>query len=210
MTHSHAQGFYPFYQLLATTPRTFPRERKFFTIQNYFSSFTPNISPYRIKIHRPHYFIQNSFSSNSIQSKYHSLSLTSPIWITQTILSSTMALSVSDLPAMYTLLANSLSGDDSLRKPAEATLSQSENRPGFCSCLMVLVYSNHFHIISCVFRVLGSIVSRVLEGNFLLFELTQEVITAKDLAAQADVRLMASVYFKNSVNRYWRNRRDSS
>lgn len=37
----------------------------------------------------------------------------------------------------------------------------------------------------------------------------QEVITAKDLASQVDVRLMASVYFKNSINRYWRNRRDS-
>lgn len=38
----------------------------------------------------------------------------------------------------------------------------------------------------------------------------QEVITAKDLASQTDVRLMASVYFKNSVSRYWRNRRDST
>ncbi|KAK9290028.1 hypothetical protein L1049_008191 [Liquidambar formosana] len=84
-----------------------------------------------------------------------------------------MALSSSDLPAMYSLLANSLSGDESLRKPAETALSQSESRPGFCSCLM-------------------------------------EVITAKDLASQVDVRLMASVYFKNSINRYWRSRRDSS
>ncbi|CAK9172020.1 unnamed protein product [Ilex paraguariensis] len=84
-----------------------------------------------------------------------------------------MALSASDLPAMYTLLANSLSRDESVRKPAEAALAQSECRPGFCSCLM-------------------------------------EVITAKDLAAQVDVRLLASVYFKNSINRYWRNRRDSS
>ncbi|KAF8402614.1 hypothetical protein HHK36_010703 [Tetracentron sinense] len=83
-----------------------------------------------------------------------------------------MALSASDLPALYSLLANSLSGDESLRKPAETSLSQSENRPGFCSCLM-------------------------------------EVITAKDLASQADVRLMASVYFKNTINRYWRTRRDS-
>ncbi|XP_057984206.1 uncharacterized protein LOC131168633 [Malania oleifera] len=83
-----------------------------------------------------------------------------------------MALSASDLPAMYSLLTNSLSGDENLRKPAEAALSQSESRPGFCSCLM-------------------------------------EVITAKDLASQVDVRLMASVYFKNSINRYWRNRRDS-
>jgi hypothetical protein len=30
----------------------------------------------------------------------------------------------------------------------------------------------------------------------------QEVITAKDLASQVDVRLMATVYFKNSINRY--------
>ncbi|KAL3531674.1 hypothetical protein ACH5RR_005195 [Cinchona calisaya] len=84
-----------------------------------------------------------------------------------------MALSASDVPMMYTLLANSLSGDENVRKPAEVALVQSENRPGFCSCLM-------------------------------------EVISAKDLVSQADVRLMASVYFKNSINRYWRNRRDSS
>ncbi|XP_074350982.1 uncharacterized protein LOC141690197 isoform X2 [Apium graveolens] len=83
-----------------------------------------------------------------------------------------MALTQADLPVMYTLLSNSLSGDDSLRKPAEAALSHNENRPGFCFCLL-------------------------------------EVITAKDLAAQTDVRLMASVYFKNSVSRYWRNRRES-
>ncbi|XP_020553660.1 importin-11 isoform X2 [Sesamum indicum] len=84
-----------------------------------------------------------------------------------------MALSVSDLPTIYTLLANSLSGDINVRKPAEDALAQFESRPGFCSCLM-------------------------------------EVITAKDLVSQTDVRLMASVYFKNSVNRYWRNRRDST
>ncbi|KAK8359856.1 hypothetical protein V6Z12_A04G123700 [Gossypium hirsutum] len=84
-----------------------------------------------------------------------------------------MALSAADLPALYTLLVNSMSQDESVRKPAEAALSQSENRPGFCSCLM-------------------------------------EVITAKDLVSQVDIRLMASVYFKNSINRYWRKRRDSS
>ncbi|XP_057519328.1 uncharacterized protein LOC130800020 isoform X2 [Amaranthus tricolor] len=83
-----------------------------------------------------------------------------------------MALSASDLPMMYQLLANSLSGDQTVRKPAETALSQSESRPGFCSCLM-------------------------------------EVITAQHLAAQVDVRLMATVYFKNSINRYWRTRRDS-
>ncbi|PPR86556.1 hypothetical protein GOBAR_AA34135 [Gossypium barbadense] len=84
-----------------------------------------------------------------------------------------MALLVSDLSAIYSLLANSMSQDESIRKPAESALAQSESRPGFCSCLM-------------------------------------EVITAKDLASQVDIRLMASVYFKNSINRYWRKRRDSS
>ncbi|KAJ8550734.1 hypothetical protein K7X08_000104 [Anisodus acutangulus] len=84
-----------------------------------------------------------------------------------------MALSSSDLPAMYSLLTNSLSVEQTVRKPAETALAQSENRPGFCSCLM-------------------------------------EVITAKDLISQVDVRLMASVYFKNSINRYWRSKRDSS
>ncbi|PPR80990.1 hypothetical protein GOBAR_AA39724 [Gossypium barbadense] len=84
-----------------------------------------------------------------------------------------MALSVSDLSAIYSLLANSMSQDESNRKPAESALAQSESRPGFCSCLM-------------------------------------EVITAKDLASQVDIRLMASVYFKNSINRYWRKRRDFS
>lgn len=48
-----------------------------------------------------------------------------------------MGLSVADVPTMYTLLANSLSGDESLRKPAESTLAQSESLNGFCSCLMV-------------------------------------------------------------------------
>ncbi|KAL9315300.1 hypothetical protein ACSQ67_016301 [Phaseolus vulgaris] len=84
-----------------------------------------------------------------------------------------MALSASDVPAMYSLLANSMSADHRLRSPAEDALAQSESRPGFCSCLL-------------------------------------EVITAKDLASQTDVRMMATVYFKNSVNRYWRHRRDSS
>lgn len=49
-----------------------------------------------------------------------------------------MALSASDLPAIYSLLTNSMSGDERVRKPAETALGQSENRPGFCSCLMVL------------------------------------------------------------------------
>uniref|UniRef100_A0A7N0T6K4 Importin N-terminal domain-containing protein n=1 Tax=Kalanchoe fedtschenkoi TaxID=63787 RepID=A0A7N0T6K4_KALFE len=84
-----------------------------------------------------------------------------------------MALSSADLPTMYMLLGNSLSGDVSVRKPAETALLESENRPGFCSCLL-------------------------------------EIITAKDLAAQVDVRLLASLYFKNSISKYWRNRRDST
>lgn len=84
-----------------------------------------------------------------------------------------MALSVSDLPAIYTLLTNSLSGDINIRKPAEDALAQFESRTGFCSCLM-------------------------------------EVISAKDLVSQTDVRLLASVYFKNSIHRYWRHRRDST
>lgn len=50
-----------------------------------------------------------------------------------------MALSASDLPAIYSLLANSMSQDEAIRKPAEAALSQSESRPGFCSCLMVFI-----------------------------------------------------------------------
>ncbi|GAV73577.1 IBN_N domain-containing protein [Cephalotus follicularis] len=83
-----------------------------------------------------------------------------------------MALSASDLQAIYSLLANSMSLDESVRKTAEAALAQFESKPGFCSCLM-------------------------------------EVITAKDLASQVDVRLMASVYFKNSINRYWRNRHNT-
>ncbi|CAN0842495.1 Ipo11 [Linum grandiflorum] len=84
-----------------------------------------------------------------------------------------MALSSSDLPAIYSLLTNSMSGEESLRKPAETALSQSESRPGFCSCLM-------------------------------------EVITAKDLAAQIDVRMMATVNLKNCIIRHWRSRRDST
>ncbi|EPS70129.1 hypothetical protein M569_04632, partial [Genlisea aurea] len=37
-----------------------------------------------------------------------------------------------------------------------------------------------------------------------------EVIAANDLALQSDVRLLASVFLKNTVTRHWRNRRDSS
>ncbi|KVH87649.1 Armadillo-like helical [Cynara cardunculus var. scolymus] len=52
-----------------------------------------------------------------------------------------MELSVSNLLAIYTLLSNSLSGDEALRKPAESTLAQSENLPGFSSCLMEVITS---------------------------------------------------------------------
>lgn len=52
-------------------------------------------------------------------------------------LSLTMALSASDVAAMYSLLANSMSADQRLRRPAEEALAQSESRPGFCSCLLV-------------------------------------------------------------------------
>ncbi|XP_057824503.2 uncharacterized protein LOC131036604 isoform X2 [Cryptomeria japonica] len=83
-----------------------------------------------------------------------------------------MALSTTDLPTLYALLTNALSPDESLRKPAETTLSACENRPGFCSCLL-------------------------------------EIIATKNLESQNNARWLASVYFKNSINRYWRNRRDS-
>ncbi|KAK8518167.1 hypothetical protein V6N12_017325 [Hibiscus sabdariffa] len=36
-----------------------------------------------------------------------------------------------------------------------------------------------------------------------------DVITMKGLASHVDIRLMASVYLKNSINRHWRQRRDS-
>ncbi|KAJ4793099.1 Importin-11 [Rhynchospora pubera] len=83
-----------------------------------------------------------------------------------------MALSADDVQAMYSLLLNSLSSDVAIRQPAEAALSQCENRPGFCSCLL-------------------------------------EIITKGGAAGREDVRLLASVYFKNSISRYWRQRRDS-
>lgn len=37
----------------------------------------------------------------------------------------------------------------------------------------------------------------------------QEIISARGLACREDVRLLATVYFKNSISRYWRHRRDS-
>eukprot|EP00250_Pteridium_aquilinum_P001245 c11455_g1_i1 orf=570-3623(-) len=83
-----------------------------------------------------------------------------------------MALSSSDLLAVYGLLENALSQDEALRKPAEAALATCENRPGFCSLLM-------------------------------------EIMASKDASVQSSARWLASVYFKNSINRYWRLRRDS-
>ena len=56
-----------------------------------------------------------------------------------------MALTVSDLPMIYGLLANSVSSDVNVLKPAEDALAQLESRPGFCSCLMV------FEVIFLVF-----------------------------------------------------------
>ncbi|BBN14841.1 importin-11 [Marchantia polymorpha subsp. ruderalis] len=83
-----------------------------------------------------------------------------------------MALSSADLPTVFSLLQNALSQDQSIQKPAEATLASCENRPGFCSCLL-------------------------------------EIIASRDLEKQSDPRWLASVYFKNSINRYWRIRRDT-
>lgn len=79
-----------------------------------------------------------------------------------------MGMSSSDMAAMYTLLMNSMSGDEGVRKQAEKALSETDSRSGFCSCLL-------------------------------------ELITSPDLVSQADIRLMASVYLKNSINRYWRS-----
>ncbi|KAG4940904.1 hypothetical protein JHK87_044775 [Glycine soja] len=91
-----------------------------------------------------------------------------------------MALSASDVAAMYSLLSNSMSTDHRLRGPAEDALAQSESRPGFCSCLLV---------------------------TFLSLSLR---VPMKFALRLTDVRMMATVYFKNSVNRYWRHRRNSS
>ncbi|XP_062103830.1 uncharacterized protein LOC133814947 [Humulus lupulus] len=54
-----------------------------------------------------------------------------------------MTLSKSDLPAIYSFLTNSLSGDESVRKPAEEALAQCEARLGFCSYLMFSDYLKH-------------------------------------------------------------------
>ncbi|CAM6098378.1 unnamed protein product [Calypogeia fissa] len=83
-----------------------------------------------------------------------------------------MALTTADLPTVFSLLQNALNQDQSIQKPAEATLAACENRPGFCSCLL-------------------------------------GIIASRDLEKQSDARWLASVYFKNSINRYWRIRRDS-
>ncbi|GJY52232.1 importin-11 isoform X1, partial [Tanacetum coccineum] len=64
-----------------------------------------------------------------------------------------MALSVSDLPAMYTLLSNSLSRDESVRKPAESNRDHFENMPGFCSSPSV------FSEIATVSNIRGSLLA---------------------------------------------------
>lgn len=84
-----------------------------------------------------------------------------------------MALSSSDLSAIYSLLENALSQDEALRRPAEAALAACESRPGFCSLLL-------------------------------------EIMAAKGMNVQSSARWLASVYFKNSISRYWRLRRDST
>ncbi|KAM7251403.1 hypothetical protein ACFE04_023286 [Oxalis oulophora] len=50
-----------------------------------------------------------------------------------------MALSALDLPTVCSL-TNSMSQDESVRKPSEATLFQLESMPDFCSCLMADVW----------------------------------------------------------------------
>lgn len=120
-----------------------------------------------------------------------------------------MALSASDLPTIYSLLTNSMSGDESIRRPAEAALAQCEARPGFCSCLMVMLLpllNTHPPQLPPFALLMPTHLNVYWDGYRLIM---QEIITAKDLVSQAAVRLLASVYFKNSVNRYWRNRRDS-
>lgn len=48
-----------------------------------------------------------------------------------------MELSVDYLPTLFKLMSDALSQDENLRKTADATLSNLESRPGFCSCLLV-------------------------------------------------------------------------
>ncbi|KAK6943165.1 hypothetical protein RJ641_028542 [Dillenia turbinata] len=77
-----------------------------------------------------------------------------------------VALSALDLPVIYTMLSNSLSGEKACG---------NRQRVHFRSSSLIL-----------------------------------EVIIAKDLTSATDIRLLATVYFKNSISRYRRNRRDSS
>ncbi|MCO5558501.1 hypothetical protein L7F22_012086 [Adiantum nelumboides] len=83
-----------------------------------------------------------------------------------------MALSSSDLLAVYGLLEKALSQDESLRKSAESALAACESKPGFCSLLL-------------------------------------EIMASTDINVNSSARWLALVYLKNSVNRYWRLRRDS-
>ena len=83
---------------------------------------------------------QNSHEKESEESESHSSSSSSSSFLLLILSddrSSTMALSSTDLVAIYTLLENALSQDDSLRKPAEAAMVSCECRPGFCSILLV-------------------------------------------------------------------------
>lgn len=74
----------------------------------------------------------------------------SRIYIKQSFMALTSA---DDLSRVYTLLRDALSQDESVRKPAEATLAACENRPGFCSCLLVRMFEVNslinFHAKNC-------------------------------------------------------------
>lgn len=109
-----------------------------------------------------------------------------------------MAMSPADLSYIYSLLQNALQQDEGLRKPAEAALASCESRPGFCSCL--LVCGPQF----CM-ALLPSGLANVLVGYSSL----QEIIASRELEKQSGARWLASVYFKNSIYRYWRAKRDS-
>nr|CAB3455381.1 unnamed protein product [Digitaria exilis] len=124
-----------------------------------------------------------------------------------------MALSAADVSTMYAVLVNSLSADEAARRPAEAALAQCETRPGFCSCLLVT-----HSTATPAHRILGSprdwpLASDcpIYGASHLILHLaaSQEIISSRGLACREDVRLLATVYFKNSIHRYWRHRRDS-
>nr|CAB3459058.1 unnamed protein product [Digitaria exilis] len=124
-----------------------------------------------------------------------------------------MALSAADVSTMYAVLVNSLSADEAARRPAEAALAQCETRPGFCSCLLVT-----HSTATPAHRILGfprdwplASDCPIYGASHLILHLaaSQEIISSRGLACREDVRLLATVYFKNSIHRYWRHRRDS-